>query len=65
MKNILFEIKNLKWMCHLTIRLQYMNKKDTTNYKLKLSNFATSKREGIKILLLREVKWNAKYKKIT
>lgn len=55
MKNILSEI-NLKRMCHLTIRLQYMNKKDTTNYKLKLRNFATNKREGIKILLLRELK---------
>ena len=55
MKNILSEI-NLKRMCHLTIRLQYMNKKDTTNYKLKLLNFATNKREGIKILLLRELK---------
>ena len=37
-------------MCTLTLRLQLMNKKDETNYKLQLRDVETNKREAIKMV---------------
>ena len=37
-------------MWTLAIRLQFMNKKDRSNYKLQLRNVETYKREGIKMV---------------
>ena len=36
-------------MCTLTIRLQQMNKKYKTNYRVQLRNVKANRREGIKM----------------
>ena len=39
-----------------------MNKKDKTNYELRLHNVEPNKRKGFRKRKVRKVKWNAKYK---